>query len=318
MYFNHQKLANKNFSKIVGKSMKKTIFLILSKISHSLSDKQLGKIPLLNKIQDLIFGITNPNELIFLKIQDSFFMYLNSNDQGIALPLIKFGIYEGYETRIFKDLISPESTVIDIGANVGYYTLLAASALKNGFVYSFEPVIDNYELLIKNIEVNKFYNVKTFQKAVSNEKKKIKIFIDEKNLGNHSLAGNNVPNNMGFVEVESVTLDSIFNNLSEAIGDNIVIKMDTQGAEGLVVGGADKLLSKKNIKILMEFWPKGLRNMGTDPLGLLNKLQGYGFEIKLINEKTRSLENLTKNDIIEFCYDPKEIIQVNLLLEKGN
>lgn len=297
--------------------MKKKVFLILSRISPLFSNKNLGKIPLLSQIQDSIFKITNPHEILLIKIHDNY-MYLNSNDDGVGLPLVKAGIYEEFETKLFKNLIQPNTTVIDVGANVGYYTLIAANESRDVSVYSFEPEINNYELLVKNVEVNNFNNVKTFQKAVSNEEGKIKIFIDEKNLGNHSLSGNNVPNKIDFVEVETITLDSFFDSLDDSVGENIIIKLDTQGAEGLVMDGAQKLLLKNNIKILMEFWPKGLRNMNTNPLELLNKLQDYGFSIELVNETTKSLKNLNENDFIDLCDDPEEIIQVNLLLEKGN
>ena len=70
------------------------------------------------------------------------------------------------------------------------------------------------------------------------------------------------------------------------MGDNKVnlIKMDVQGAEGFIIDGADKILRCNDLRILMEFWPKGLNNMGNNPLKMLNKLKNYGFKINVINE----------------------------------
>jgi len=91
--------------------------------------------------------------------------------------------------------------------------------------------------------------------------------------------------------------------------------MDTEGAEGLIIEGAEKVLMRNNnLKIAMEFWPYGLKNLGTDdPLKLLHKFQDYGFKIKLISETDQCLKNIEIMKIIEMC-GTKE--GVNLLLEK--
>ncbi len=292
------------------------VFLALCKVSR-FSSRFLEKIPVLITIRDICYYITNPNELVLIKVMNKK-MYVNSNDIGIAYPLLKSGIYEEYETETFKNLLQSNTIFIDIGANIGYYTLIAASKIKDGQIYSFEPVKANYKLLTKNIKINNINNVKAFQKAISNRNGKIKIFIDGTNLGNHSLAKNNVIDKTESTEVETIRLDSFFNNLEEIIEEDFLIKIDTQGAEGLIVEGAHNLLLNKNIKILMEFWPKGLRNTHTDPLELLNKLQGYGFNLQLLDEKTKSLKIVNKNEVIDFCDNTKGVDQVNLLLEKGN
>ncbi|MGI6483583.1 MAG: FkbM family methyltransferase [Methanobacterium sp.] len=296
--------------------MKKMVFLALCKVSR-FSSRFLEKIPVLSTIRDICYYITNPNELVLIKVMNKK-MYVNSNDIGIAYPLLKSGIYEEYETETFKNLLQSNTIFIDIGANIGYYTLIAASKIKDGQIYSFEPVKSNYKLLTKNIKINNINNVKAFQKAISNRNGKIKIFIDGTNLGNHSLAKNNVIDKTESTEVETIRLDSFFNNLEEIIEEDFLIKIDTQGAEGLIVEGAHNLLLNKNIKILMEFWPKGLRNTHTDPLELLNKLQGYGFNLQLLDEKTKSLKIVNKNEVIDFCDNTEGVDQVNLLLEKGN
>lgn len=304
--------------------MKKTdLLLMVSKISWFLSNKSLGlsRIPGLIKVKNLLdnmaYKIANTEGLVLIKVQGHD-MYVNIKDSGLTPSLINKGIYEEYETEIFKSLITSDTTLIDIGANIGYYTLIATNLIKKGKIYSFEPVDSNYELLIKNIALNNSKNVKTFQKAVSNKKGKMKIYVDEKNLGNHSLSKKNVPNEMGFKEIETITLDSFLNDSNNTISNTIVIKIDTQGAEGLIIEGAQDLLLKDNIKILMEFWPNGLRNMGTDPLELLNKLQEYGFDMRLIDGKSKTLKKTNKNDIIEFCDNPEKIEdQLNLLFKKG-
>lgn len=297
--------------------MKKISFLISTKIYKILPNQLLKKMPRLDYLFGIIYKKTNPNEVLLINVMNRK-MYVNTTDIGVAEPLIKAGIYEEFETEVFKKLLTSNTTFIDIGANIGYYTLLSSDIIKKGYIYSFEPVITNYELLVKNVNLNDLKNVKIFQKAISYKNGKVKIFIDEKNLGNHSLAENNIvdKSKSEFFEVETITLDSFIKTFKEYIDGNIVIKIDTQGAEGLVLEGAQNLLVMNDLKILMEFWPNGLKNMGTDPLELLNKLEKYGFKFKLLDEKSRSLKNLDKIEIINICDDGDED-QVNLLLERN-
>lgn len=92
-----------------------------------------------------------------------------------------------------------------------------------------------------------------------------------------------------------------------------VIKVDTEGAEGLMVDGSERILRNNNLKMFLEFWPDGLRNMGSDPIKLLQKLQEYGFKTKLINEAKMSL---TQIESIEFYKNMIPGQGVDLLFEK--
>ena len=112
-------------------------------------------------------------------------MYLDSSD---SLRLSINNTYEEFETEIVKKIIKSGDIVLDIGANIGYYTLIFAKLVGNsGKVFSFEPEPTNYELLQKNIMINEYTNVDFFRKAVSNSNQTTKLFLDEKNKGGHTL-----------------------------------------------------------------------------------------------------------------------------------
>jgi FkbM family methyltransferase len=84
-------------------------------------------------------------------------------------------------------------TVVDIGANIGYYSLIAAEPIgTDGKVYAFEPDPDNYALLVRNVELNGYRNVETVEKAVSSESGFVTLYIDRSNFGNRSLGKNNI------------------------------------------------------------------------------------------------------------------------------
>jgi FkbM family methyltransferase len=244
-------------------------------------------------------------------------MYADAKDEGV-LPLLQSGgIYEEYETELFKGLLEPGKVVVDIGANIGHYTLIAARIVgDSGHVYAFEPDPHNYDLLVKNVGLNGFNNVTAVNMALSNEKGSLTLFLDKYNLGAHSLSADNVLMSAGAVEVETATLDSF---LAEEAGREKVdiLKVDTQGAEGLILEGAQKLLDEDDLIMLMELWPFGLRNAGYDPATLIINLDKLGFSFMVIDKSSEEAKAMTSADIIEMCAVMKRSDEhVDLFLRK--
>ena len=82
------------------------------------------------------------------------------------------GIYGELDTLAVERLIKLGDNVVDVGAAIGYFTLIFARLVGiNGMVFSFEPKTDRYEVLLKNIKVNNYSNIKTEKKAIMENKK---------------------------------------------------------------------------------------------------------------------------------------------------
>ncbi len=243
-------------------------------------------------------------------------MYLYAHDRSVTPSLLKNGIYEKYTTEVFKSSIKADMTVVDIGANIGYFTLIAAKLVgPAGKVYAFEPEPHNYELLTKNVLINHYDNIASIPKAVSNKTGEAELFVDRINLGGHSLSEDTVLEKAGYLKIEAVTLDDFFGKTVGNLAID-VMKIDAEGAEGIILEGAEKVL-KHDLKIFMEFLPRGLKNMGTDPLGLLRRLQGLGFKINIIDELNRCVRQEEPTKIIELCVTQEGgRDSVNLLLKK--
>ena len=151
--------------------------------------------------------------------------------------------------------------------------------------------------------------------ALSDRTGTIRMFVDGSNFGNGSLADANVPDRAGAVEVETTTLDEFMSAAGRERLD--FIKMDTQGAEGLIVAGADRILSSAPMKMMLEFWPYGLKNVGTDPQALLEKLGDYGFSFQVIDPSGAIRPGPAPERIVADCESrAKGTGFVNLLLEK--
>lgn len=157
-------------------------------------------------------------------------------------------VLEGYEldtTRYFKRTITSGMTVVDVGANLGYFTRLAASLVgPTGNVYAFEPDADNFLLLKENTK--QFRNVHIVQSAVSDREGAITFYLSNK-MGMHSLLEKNGSGRS--IAVPSTTLDRLYEKT-----DIHFVKMDVEGAEKLVFGGMKKLLMRKPI-VVFEYNP---------------------------------------------------------------
>jgi FkbM family methyltransferase len=220
-------------------------------------------------------------------------MYLDPTDEVVSRMILAYGNWEAGETAWFLRMVKPGETIVDAGANVGYYTVIGSRLVgDHGRVYAFEPDPSNFELLRKNVELNGLTNVVLEQKALSNRKGTLKLYIADKNKGDHRIyqpEGEARPS----VEVEAVRLDEYFHDDKRGID---FIKIDTQGAEGVILEGMAGLLERRTDgpTIFMEFWPHALKTMGTDPgavLGMLHSSDYKFYEVRNPGEKPlRALE----------------------------
>ena len=242
---------------------------------------------------ELAYSKLRPSGVVLTEV-DGRKMYVNLDDQSfdtesIGESLFMVGLWERMQTEMFKSLVRPGMTVLDVGAHFGYYTLLASELVgAHGRVFSFEPNSGNYELLSRNVRINNCGNVTLFQKAVSDRAEHTRLYVNSGNFGVRSLASGNVPQGSGFEETETVRLDGLFEEgaLSTSID---IIKMDIEGAEGLALAGARKVISQCHPPMLMEFNPPFLQRMGTDPLELLRYMESEGYIIYVIDTAARTV-----------------------------
>ena len=207
-------------------------------------------------------------------------------------------IWEPNETSIVKKNVHTGDVVLDIGANIGYYTLLLAQLVgPSGKVYAFEPDPKNFELLEKNVDINNYKNVILIQKAVSNCNEKTKLFLSKDRAQNRIFDSSNdgMSNN---IEVETITLDEFFKDFAQTIN---FIKMDVEGTEFRVIQGMLLLLHKTpKIKILTEFFPNLINKSGVKPIDYVNLLSNEGFEISDIGN---DLTKISSNDFSKLVTD---------------
>jgi len=287
----------------------------------------IGRFRLIGSIYSyLASALTIPEDKRLLSV-NGYEMFLHAGKykgiDGIAQHLLFTGTYEPYTTFLFKQLVKEGMTVVDIGANIGYFTLLAASLVgAKGRVFAFEPEPTNYALLIKNIEINGYKNVVPLQKAVSNETGKTEFFVDTITSGEHSLfktaVEREIKSSSEPIIVDVVSLDAFFKDKECPIN---VIKMDIQGAEMMALWGMIKTIgNNKDLKIFTEFWPYGLQQSGVSPHEYYKKLRHLGFEFTyIINDHKQKLETVDFEAITRYCQSTrlKQLDHMNLLCSRS-
>jgi FkbM family methyltransferase len=218
-----------------------------------------------------------------LAVVDGHRMFLGERD---ALGLSIFGVYEPLETELVKKEVRKGDVALDIGANIGYYTLILARLVGDGGrVFAFEPDPDNFALLKKNVETNGYKNVVLVQKAVSRQTGQARLYLSPTRALDHRIFDSG--DGRQSIAIEAVRLDDYFQNFNGKID---FIKMDVQGAEGGVIQGMLGLLRKNHdVKITMEFSPFSLRKSGTAPADCLNLLTGLGFKLFEIDERRKKI-----------------------------
>jgi FkbM family methyltransferase len=244
-------------------------------------------------------------------------LYLHPKDIIITRAILNYGNWEPDETDLFLRTVKPGDIVVDAGAHVGYYTAIASRLVGDrGKVYAFEPDPANFDLLRKNVQVNGLTNVVIEQKALSDRKGTIKLFLAPENKGDHRIyqpQGEARPS----VDVEAVRLDEYLQGRERRID---VLKMDTQGAEGVILEGMTRLLAgpADGPTIFMEFYPYTLKGLGTDAGDLLKRLESYGYKFYNIHPIGQQGPKVTSRESL-LSEHPKDIegSQTDLLVLRG-
>ena len=222
-------------------------------------------------------------------------MFTQNND-GLALSIFK--IYEPNQTKIVKKYVHEGDVVIDVGAHVGYYTLLMAQLVgKNGKVYSFEPDPVNFELLKKSVEINGFENVVLIQKAVSDTTEKIKLFLGDNDSAINRIYDAKLGDAKKSIDVESVTIDEYFKENDKLFN---FIKIDSEGSEAKIINGMEKFLTKNRKLIMMtEFFPFLIKKSGDEPKQYLKSLENSGFELYNILDDNKETNKINSESFLK-------------------
>lgn len=213
--------------------------------------------------------------------------------------------YEPYVTAVLQEQIKPGMVVIDVGANIGYYTLLAARLVgPTGMVVAFEPGPANTELIHRNLVLNQFTNVRILPVAVSDVPDMVGFGMDDSN-------GSITSGAQAQFQVPAVPLDQAL--AREPRID--LIKIDIEGAEGRALRGMARILTQHRPLVCCEFSPGRLpRISGVQPEEYLDSWRTHGYVLSVIPTTGPWLNRpYTNAEIMQYFASPSVRDHVDLI-----
>lgn len=238
------------------------------------------------------FGVRTRARGITLVSLDDFELYVHYYDWDIGENILQYRQYEPHVTAFLKKHLREGMTFVDVGANIGYFTLTAAKQVGfSGRVIAVECNPQNCELMYMSLHRNGFDQVSVYPFAVS----------DSRKLMSFSWGfSNGMVNELSEDEEEpciipAVTLDSLLQNESRID----VIKMDIEGSEGKAWTGMQQTIQKHYPILLMEFFPALLKQVsGGDGEDLLNSIFAQGYRAAILGLEQQLVPALSTQDVI--------------------
>ena len=209
------------------------------------------------------------------------------NDKYVG-QRIALGKYEPYLTKLILEKMKPAGVMVDVGANIGYYSLLTAKTVKK--VFAIEPEELNFSILKKNAQSNGLKNIELIKAAAGSRQGKAVIKRSKVNLGAHKVVRSEG-------EIKMIRLDDV---IKEKVD---VIKLDVEGMEGEVIRGAKNLIEKWKPIIFLEY---GVNGRNKKMIEFLRQVYGA---IYWIDEYGQTYRKIRDEELGE--------VEGNLMVKKG-
>jgi FkbM family methyltransferase len=215
-----------------------------------------------------------------------------------TLSQFQAGTLEPFEIELFTRELKPGMVVLDVGANIGCYALLAARRVgPSGRVYAFEPDPRTRPSLEYNVHANGLTNVAIVPKAASDAAGRRTLYLSQSAAHSglaHSMDERSI---VGTRTVETVRIDDVVG------GQQVdVVKMDIEGNEPAALRGMQETLARSPaVRIFLEFNPVALQAAGSDEESFGAELSAAFSEVSVIDERSTSLRPFSLAEEQRLC-----------------
>jgi FkbM family methyltransferase len=205
--------------------------------------------------------------------------------------LIYLDDFEPTERKFLKAYLTPGDFFVDVGANIGLFSLIAAQLVgPSGRVFAFEPTRQIYDRLTNNVRLNHFQHISCLRLALSDRVGHQSLFVSEDGFDAwNSFARPVAGQSFGHERVECETLDH-FVVEHDLLGRITMMKLDVEGWETRVLAGAKQTLSRKDAPLLLvEFTDAVATSAGSSCKMLYNMLEDFGYRTFIYDPQRREL-----------------------------
>lgn len=202
-------------------------------------------------------------------------MLCPEGDHRVApIESLNFLSYEEKDANMILRLVPEQGIVFDVGANMGWYSLLIASKYKSCQIYAFEPIPKTYSFLEKNIKLNLFTNIASHSFGMSNERKDITFYFYPEGSGNASSE-----NLSGRTDAELINchVERLDNFVEEHNLHVDFIKCDVEGAELFAFQGAEETLRRDKPIVFTEMLRKWAAKFGYHPNAIITLFSSLNY-----------------------------------------
>lgn len=221
--------------------------------------------------------------------------------RAMPIEILNFGQYETDELNLLKELNTDNSVIFDIGANIGYYSMVLGNYNKDCKIYAFEPIPYTFDYLNSNIKINGITNVVTNQSALSDENGETIFYYSRELSVNSSMKDLNKEFAKEKIRCKIQKMDDFIkeNNICKVD----LIKCDTEGSEYLVFKGAKETLKKYKPAVFTEMLRKWSKSFDYNPNEIIALFREIGYKCYVIK----------KDKIQEFKYMDENTIDTNFI-----
>jgi len=219
------------------------------------------------------------NDLIKFRLAKGLTILLCRDDK--LSEMIFMGTFELNERRFIEKFLKPGDIFVDVGANLGLFSLIAARIINtDGQVYAFEPTATTFRVLVQNVQYNDLHNGFCYQLALSNKSEQRFLIISTDGYGAwNSLATPTSGSKFSKEEVQCITWDH-FAEEHDLIGKVALMKIDVEGWEFYVLEGGTRILSREDAPdLLIEFTDVNAESAGLNCEAVYSKLCELGYQL---------------------------------------
>ena len=215
---------------------------------------------------------------------------------SVPFNFLDFGSYDKEETKFLFDIVKNNQVVLDIGANLGWYTLNWLKRNHDVSVFSFEPLPKIYDKLVQNLVLNDQPTKNAFNFGLSNVNEEVNFFFDTERCGASSMVNLRGTQNIIDVRCTVKRLDDIFPSLGVDRLD--FIKCDVEGAEKFVFEGGIETIKKYKPIIFSEILRKWSKKFNYHPNDIIKLFAAIGYDYYIIrNNKLQQIECVTDDTV---------------------